>query len=484
MKSIKTIELSEKHLKKIKRHSNEIKLYLEKSKNHYILSNYSYQNLKNKKFPHRVIKETPIDKLPLKVIHSKKALFFNPPHPDALEEAIIYAMTRISGRPKALQYEGRYYDDSSMLPLGSFYLDRPGGRRSYRWSLIDHQSAKKDIFNEFPKLRSLIEDPQTKVITSFGSGGIRLFAHPTLMKFFDFFDLRDQIDEIWGCSGGALAGLPFALGVDPELIEQEGYHLYNDRYSIRWSPNQMDVLQNIIKSTFLPLTDSMFSGFRDCQRELLTVFGKHMKKKSREKNRHIPFYCVAYNLKAQQLEVLTDEKLPRFNYSTPLVKTKSIDAVLASSAIPILYYPKKILSRGKEIQYVDGGTIEEVPLISPYRKWVRDKQKGIEDRKKLVIFCSNLFPRISKNLIFRKWLLQKLPTMRYFYLFARYVDMIRNARIQEHKKTLRHDPNVNLIELNLELEDMSVFDPKRIPTVIQKARTSYYKQLLRAEKSL
>lgn len=473
------VHLVPSRARELLRKSVVIRLYESPHSGEFYVSQFSYENLRAQKIPHQVLKRFTEKDIPVEVVYPARFFLFDPPDPDALHEAMTFALSKRKGRRKiALHYLGRGKESSEQT--GSFTLDRPGGKRSYHWLIPRKKIQALDIRKQFPKMVRRIKNKDTRVLLSFGSGGIRMFAHPSLMKFIDLMDLRDDVDEIWGSSGGAIAGLPYSVGVDPFLIEEEGYHLYNNRYDFRLSPSKMDVLKNLVTDVFLPSSDNQLKGFIDVQNHLRSLIEKHLKVTKRK----IPFYCVAYNLKERHNEILTPEEVDPEIYITPIVQTDALDAVIASSSIPILYVPKKILRGETEHIYIDGGTTEEVPLISPYRKWIRDRMYDKEKRSKLLILAVNLFPTVGTSSIFTHWVFKRIPALKILESSAAYADMIRQARIDEHKSTLERDKDVTYWELTLPDVGSGVVNTKLIPKVIEAAHRGFYDQLRKIEEGL
>ncbi|MCE9624295.1 MAG: patatin-like phospholipase family protein [Deltaproteobacteria bacterium] len=384
------LDLSDAAVRILQEKCDEVLLHATRTKNEYYVSPLSLQKLEILKISHRVLKNLRADDLPIDIVYPFQSFLFDAPNEDAILEVKTFAMAQRRGsrRVKVL-----YWARSSQQNVAeSFTLDRPGGKRAYRWSIAKDGAKIVSLADKFPKIIRKIRDPETRVILSFGSGGVRLFAHPSLMKFIELLNLTSCVQEIWGSSGGAVAGLMYSMGVDPTVIEKEGYNLYNNRYSLRFSPSKLEVLMNLLADTFIPAGDNLLRGFLDCQKALRFMISKHL---TRSRKRKIPFYCIAYNLREKRNEVLTPEKVPKDIYLTPTHHADALDAVIASSSIPILYVPKKILRGKTEYIYVDGGTTEEVPLITPYRKWTRDRLNFPKTRKKLLILAVNLFPSIS-----------------------------------------------------------------------------------------
>lgn len=480
MKSIHLIrlDLSDAAAQVLQEKVGDVLLHATRKKHEYFVTPLSLQKLALLKISHRILKNLRAEDLPVEVLFPYQSILFDPPHEDAILEAKAYAMARRRGHQKIRIL---YWARSQQHQEGVFQLDRPGGKRAYRWSLAKEGAKILQLEDKFPKLIKRMRDPDTKVVLSFGSGGVRLFAHPALMKFIELLHLGPTVKEIWGSSGGAVAGLMYSMGVEPTDIEKEGYNLYNNRYSLRFSPSKMEVLINLLSDTFLPTGDHLLKGFLDCQNALGFMINKHMSKSRKSK---IPFYCIAYNLREKRNEVLTPHRVPKNVYTTPTYQTNALDAVIASSSIPILYVPKKILRGKTEHVYVDGGTTEEVPLITPYRKWIRDRLHLNEPSKKLLILAVNLFPAVSNIPFFSHWAVKKLPAFRLLKLSANYADLIRQARIDEQKGHLTRDQDVTLWELTLPVKGLNVLNPKSIPEIIQTAQHSFLKQLLAIEQNL
>jgi predicted acylesterase/phospholipase RssA len=365
------------------------------------------------------------------------------------------------------------------LEKGAFFLDRAGGKRQYQWRLSYRKTPVKSLAKSFPKLLRRIRDPETKVVLSLGAGGLRLFAHASIMKFIDTIGARDQIDEIWGCSGGAIAGLVYSMHVPPERMEQVGYDAYNRRFRVTLTPSLLGVTRNLILDTFLPASPELVKGFVSVQQTMQMMLARLTEKRKAE----IPFYCLAYNVKRQQTQVLTPFPVNKRFYKDMIVRANPIDAIVASSSIPFMYTPK-VIRRGKnEEHYIDGATIEEVPMASIYRKWILDHRYGLEKRSKLLILAVDLFPRLAQ-----RWLdyplVNRVPLVDFINFGLRLIDLVRRARIQDQTEALRMNKNARVLQITLPLKTLSVLNTRDIPVIIKSAQTSFLEQMLEIEKSL
>ncbi len=473
--NIHKVRLTQAGRQALKTKKHPIELHKSETASQVWVSDQSLSLLKEIDAIKEVVQTLPATRMPIEVSYSTEATLFDPPDPDALSEVCAYALGRL---PKFQEKYVSYLGRASEGPKDAIKMDRPGGSRAYWWRLSKHKPDEVCLKDRFPNIIQAVQDPQTKVILSFGSGGIRLFAQPSLMKFLDVMLLKPYVDEIWGCSGGAISGLMYALGVAPREIEEEGYNIYNQRYSFRLSPSKFEVLKNIMLESFS--SDRYISGFMDCQKMLRELLGKHIEQRKTE----IPFYCTAYNVKTKQTEILTPEPLFESRYQLPIYQTSPLDAVTASSSIPIVYAPK-IISRGKVEQlYVDGATTEEMPLVSPYAKWNEDRKFHLEKRDKLLIISVNLFTHLSATPFFKSKWYHRLPAFHILKLSAELADHIREAHINEHKNFVLQNPQVTLWEIHPPLEGIGVLDTRRIPEIIQITQQFLLSQLDHIEAQL
>jgi hypothetical protein len=359
----------------------------------------------------------------------------------------------------------------------SFVLDRPGGFRNYRWRLTERPPKLPELKHKLKKLKRRMSDPNTRFVLSLGGGGLRLFAHAAVLKILELIEGHENINEIWGCSGGSIAALMYSLGVNPDELEADGYDLYNERYDMILSPSKAQVLKNLAVEWFLPSNPFALKGFMDIQKAIQNAVTRLAKDKEVKK----PLYCIAYNLHRKRNEVLTPLKVRKNVYGDLIHTVSAIDAVLASSSIPILYVPR-VIKRGNTSQiYVDGGTAEEIPLVSVYRKWKIDQKKKLTSKKKLFILAVNLFPQVSGWKIFRNRLIKRLPFVDILKWSSHVADLMRRARIEDHLQILRDDPQVEVWELVLPLKGLGILDPKAIPRIIASGHTHFMRQLIALE---
>lgn len=452
-------------------------LFPMKGKNHYMITQQTSKALKTYHVHYSVLRAHETAPLQKRIIYPRRGFLYALPEKNAVEE--ICAKILASRNKRKLPY-AVFLGRNPHLEEEAFFLDSPGGKRQYQWRLVDDRKAEKSLASTFPKLLRRIRDPDTKFVLSFGAGGLRLFAHPSMMKFINAIGARPNVDEIWGCSGGALAGLAYAMGAPPELFEQRGYDIYNRRFRLTLTPSIFRIWKNLIFDRFLPASPNLLRGFVSAHQSLqvlLNDFPQHRKIE-------IPFFCVAYNVKRERNQILTPLPGKKLHcYDDLIIHADPREAVAASCSLPILYIPKVIRGGKGDEQYVDGATIEEVPLASIYRKWRIDRKLGIEKRSKLMILAVDLFPRIGQQ-----WLdlpiLNKFPFVDLIHFGLELIDLVRRARIQDQTEPLRLDPHVEVLKITLPLKTLSVLNPRHIPKIIHSAQTSFLEQMTEIEGEL
>lgn len=149
-------------------------------------------------------------------------------------------------------------------------------------------------------------------------GGARGFAHLGALQAMEENNWR--IDLISGVSAGALTGVFYAAGFKPRDI----LNILKELEMFDYSKVSMP------RGGFLELT-----GMRKLFKKALKV--------TQFSDLHMPFYVAVTNLNKGRIEYIN--------------KGNVIDAVVASSSIPILFRPQKI---GNDF-YVDGGVFDNLP---------------------------------------------------------------------------------------------------------------------------
>ena len=444
---------------------------------HYAASKHTCALLDENKIPYAIAERIDAAPLEKQIVYPQKSFLYSTPEQGALEEiyAKIWASRRGDEFPFAI-FLGR----NANLEPGAFFLDKAGGRRNYQWRLTYTATPEKRMEEAFPNFLRVVSDPDATFVVSFGSGGLRLFCQPSMMKFLNDINARQYVKEIWGCSGGALSGVCYAMAVEPEAIEQKGYDIYNERFQFRLAPSALLVAKNTLSRIVMPTPPNLLEGYISVQDTMRAALSGLIAGQKLE----IPFYCVAYNVRTRRNEILTPLRVDPAIYGDLVVHAGPIDAVVASSSLPIIYVPKEIRRGHHKEHFIDGATAEPVPLLSIYRKWLIDRQKGLVKRRKLVIFAIDPLPTKAKESWFARRVLRKLPFADLARMGLGAFSLMMRARTNNHMEILGEDENVRVIMVSLPLGSSSMLDIKKIPTIINDAQTVLLEQMHEIEKTL
>lgn len=342
---------------------------------------------------------------------------------------------------------------------------------------------KKDsaLFRRYSRLRAALSQGDTKVVVSLGGGGVRMVAHVSVLRFLEKIGAEPFISEVWGASGGAIIGLIYSMGMKPDQIEDEVKTFLKSEKKFKISPSFFSVAKNIVTETlFSSNSKENIKGFHDIQAALQDWIGEILKG-SQEK---YPFYCLAYNIAKNQTDVLTPMRLPKGLYPDWIHQADPLDAIVASSSIPILFVPKVIDDDGGKRVYVDGASNEEVPTVSIYKKWLLEKELGLEKKKRLLVIAVNLNPEFASLGFLENWLIRKIPAFQYIEMTINYADLMRKARVEEQKRTLMSDPNVEFWDLSLKLRGGGLMNVHLIPKILQVSEKEFPEQFSKINDSL
>jgi hypothetical protein len=373
-------------------------------------------------------------------------------------------------RPLEVEFLGR----GRVLPPDAFVLDRSGGRRRYAWRVREGvlEGPPRSVPERFPALAAELSRPDARVVVSLGSGGLKLYSHVSVLRFLERLECAERIDELWGCSAGALIALLYCHGLSPESIEQTGYDLYAGRYQISFRPSRLQLLSALARELCGWTHHAVAgAGFVDCARGITGMIEHYC----RDIRPTRPLYCVAYNLDRGRAEVLTPEPVPP-DCAELFTRTDALEAALASSAVPLYFVPRRISCGGEAAHYIDGSTTEDVPLYSIVRKWDLDRAAGRESRERLVILAVKLTPRLGSA---------RIPPGRVGKLAV--VHTVASAAQEAiHCRDLAliaARPDIHLLSLQLGAGD-DFFQPYRIPAYIQLAKADFAEQLAAIEQQL
>jgi|GEM_PF-1518361 len=412
----------------------------------------------------QIVREIPACELPVKFFMADHGAVTDPPP----ENARLAVLARLLSEERANgEVSIRYLGRNRSVPPDGFVQDRAGGDRAYVWQALptDEQASRPELRERFSALRERIADPDTRVILSLGSGGLKLFAHATVMRLVETLGCTEHVDEIWGSSAGAVAGLLYSHGLSPQAIEQSGYDLYAGRYDLSLRPSKFQLLRHFLRDAFLPSSQPGAAGFLDCAQGLARMLDHYC---SALRTRR-PFYCIAFNLAECRPEVLTPDPVPE-HLSGFLTQTEAREAALASATVPLLFVPRRIRRADGEVPYIDGSTTEDVPLFSPTKKWDLDRKAGLEGRQRLLI----LYVKLTASLTQYRANPGRMGKLRLLQTVASAgIDTMHQRDVE----LLSQRSDITLVGLRFEDARPDFFDSRRIPEFIRTAKETFPAQL-------
>ena len=435
----------------------------------YYLPEYAYHLARAEGYALEVRKLFHAEQLPIRFLLPHDGAINDPP-PESARLAVIaklLAEERADGDTHV-----RFVGRNRSVPAEGFVLDRIRGERRYVWETVPSEelAGRQDLAERFDALRRHLNDPDRRVVLALGSGGLKLFAHSTVLRLLTRIGVAGALDEIWGCSGGALVSMLYASGISPHAIEEAGYDLYAGRYELPLRPSRLGLIRGLLRDTIWPSEDSTSAGFVDAASDLRQMLERYSAVQDPVK----PFYSVAFNLRDGATEVLTPTSVPP-HLSDFVHEVTPTDAALASAAVPLLFVPKLLEIGGNSAPFVDGSTTEGVPLYTVVRKWDADRKAGAEAREKLTVLFVKLTEgseRASRGRISKLRLLRAVASAGVESMHDRTVDL------------LGYRPDVELFGLQLETCGADFFETRNIPEFIRIAKESFPDQLAEIEAEL
>ena len=435
----------------------------------YFLPEYAYHLARAEGYAFEVRKLISAEELPVRFLLPHDGAVNDPP-PESARLAVL-AKLLAEGRADG-DVHVRFLGRNRSVPPEAFVLDRIRGKRRYVWEGVpaEELAGRLDLAGRFDALRRHLSEPDRRVVLALGSGGLKLFALPTVLRLLERIGVSNEVDEVWGCSGGALVSMLYSSGISPQAIEEAGYDLYAGRYELPLRPSRLDLIRNLLRDTIWPAQDSAAAGFVDAASGLRQMLERYAAV-GRSTN---PFYTVAFNLREGQTQVLTPAEVPE-HLSDFTFQVDATDAALASAAVPLLFVPKLLRVANGSAPFIDGSTTEGVPLYTVVRKYDADRRAQAVSKQKLSIIYVKLTEgseRASRGRISKLRLLRAVASAGVESMHDRTVDL------------LGHRPDVDLFGLQLETEGADFFETRNIPDFIRIAKESFPEQLAELEANL
>jgi hypothetical protein len=408
--------------------------------------------------------------LPVRFLRQEETGAGDPP-----ESARLAVLSRLLAEGRAGgEVHVRFLGRNISPPPDGFVLDVAGGRRAYAWQVVPAAATSGGLpFAErFPGLRERFADSDTRVVLALGSGGVKLFCHAPALRLLELSGCAPHVDEVWGSSGGAMAGLLYCQGLSPQAIEELAYDLYDGRMSLVVRPSRLQLIRHLVRDTFLRAERAVHSGFVDCAQGMARMLDRYCADAEPQR----PLYCIAFNLAECRAEVLTPEPVAG-HLAGLATQTDAREAALASSTVPLLFVPRVIHRGTTQVHYIDGSTTEDVPLLSPVRKWDLDRAAGLETRRRLLIFYVKLTGNLARyrthpDRVGKLRLLQAVVAASIEHMHRRDLELVRVR------------PDVEVIGLQLPDASSNFFDVACIPDYLRCANEAFPEQLGEIEAQL
>lgn len=338
----------------------------------------------------------------------------------------------------------------------------------------------KGVERRYERLFRSLNQADTKVVLSLGGGGVRMVAHLPVLQFLEDMGVASLVSEVWGASGGAFVGLPYTWGLSPERIEKAMLDIFlGSKGAVRLKPSLLSIAKSIAReSLFSSEHEADIAGFHDH-----VHFQDAVHKMLEGYRQKVPLYCLAYNLGTHRTDVLTPSPVPEGLYDGWMFHTDALEAVSASTAVPIVFRPRHISDgKGRRV-YVDGATNEEIPTVSVHRKWCIDHELGLEKRHRLLVVAVNLNPQLTTMGLFRHWAFRKIPIVQHIRSTLYYADLMRRAKVEDQRRVLLSDPQVEYWEISLPLKG-DMLDQRLMPKILAYAKKEVPRQFARINDSL
>ncbi len=446
----------------------------------YFTTAFGIAELTKRKFPFEIVREVYAQQHGIVIGYPAHAVLHALPPASVLEEIMAYALSRqAKDLPCVPCYLGTLHrrSDDAFVFNGSIAQ----GAYYWRWQGESEIVSNAPLKGYFPKLVSIVKDPRTRFVVSLGSGGFQMFAHPLGLRLLEELGLKEHVDELWGTSAGALMGMAWSMGATGLQLEHYGREWCGraDTHDLqpRWLPFVRYALWNYIAGDTL----DPVSGFINVRSHIETFFSAI---KCRQ-NPQFPVYALAWNLNANKLQALTSCASVARIHRNEIVCSAPLDAVLASTAIPVIFPPHSMVTDVEHVTYIDASMFEELPLTSVLCKWRKDKQYGLTKKKKLFVFAINLFPRFSTLKLFRRFPFRHMDVLHLMLMWSRMTDRARLLRLHDQQRFMEDCPDARMVMLTVNRRSQhTILDPDIIPLAVARARESFFDQLTAIEKKL
>lgn len=303
-----------------------------------------------------------------------------------------------------------------------------------------------------------------RVYLALSGGGLGLVCHIGFLRFLE--EQGITADKIFGTSAGAVIGGFYSAGVDASRLARAAMNLKNPNEVFgRGSRHMMlRIVRNQIENRISG------KGFRHAavydNRRLESYITESLVSMTGgspllgETVRS--FAAVSFDIgTGTPLDSKSGKKQVFSTEDTPEVSLK--DAIVSSMAIPGIFTPKQIGGR----YYIDGGTVEHLPIVSAHDHWVRSKKNR---REQLVILAVDL--GYLGETLHEKDRLSPIDMILLSF-------NIRGKQITQYNLLKIHDPKkgCTVVLVKPRCYDLNLTDFHKIPAALEKSYRNITTQL-------
>ena len=234
-----------------------------------------------------------------------------------------------------------------------------------------------------PLLRYL---SRREVVLALSGGGMSMPSHVSILRVLELLGVRPT--HIYGTSAGAVVGGLRAAGLSTSDLEQVMLDIKSADQLFGFASRHpaLRLVTGAVRRTFVrpSLDDAGIYKLSRVEDYVEGVLSKCVGKDPKLCELEVPFSCVAVDIGTGQADDTGRAMVRKAVFSsgdTPEVSLS--DAIGASMSIPGIITPKRIGER----YYIDGATIEHLPIATAHRDWAAH---GRRFRRPLAIIAADL----------------------------------------------------------------------------------------------
>jgi predicted acylesterase/phospholipase RssA len=302
------------------------------------------------------------------------------------------------------------------------------------------------------------------VYLALSGGGLALVCHIAVLRFLE--EQNIEVEKIFGTSAGAVIGGFYAAGVNASQLTEAALNLRDpDEVFGRGSRRMLlRIMTNQIETRFSG------SGFRHAAIYDNRRLEAYIEESLVELGNGIPrlgelersFSAVSFDIgTGTPLDSDSGKKQVFSKEETPDVSLK--DAIVASISIPGIFTPKQIGDR----YYIDGGTVEHLPVLSAFEHWIKTRKNKRENLVILAVDLGYLGETLREK--------EKIsPLDMILYAFN-----LRGKQITKYSLLRIHEPNngCSVVLLKPRCYDINLTDFDKIPGALEKSYRNIRQQL-------